>query len=134
MLNIAIIGCGDMGVLHAESLQKIPATLLYACCDLNETKAQSFGERFRIRYATSNPDDIFNNLEIDAVYIASTTSSHLNLFHLALKANKHILIEKPLALSSEQAYEIFQLSQQSQCIMMMAFKFRFYAMIQKAHQ
>jgi myo-inositol 2-dehydrogenase/D-chiro-inositol 1-dehydrogenase len=134
MLNIAIIGCGDMGMLHAESLQKIPAARLYACCDLNETKVQSFGERFRVQYIISNPDEIFNNLEIDVVYIASTTDSHLNLFRQAQKANKHILVEKPLALLSEQAYEIFQLSQQSQCIMMTAFKFRFYAMIQKAHQ
>jgi predicted dehydrogenase len=134
LVNIAIIGCGEMGLLHAEALQKIPAARLYACCDLNETKAQSFGDRFRIRHIISNPGEIFNNFEIDAVYIASTTDSHLNLFRQAQKANKHILIEKPLALSSQQAYEIFQLSQQSQSIMMTAFKFRFYAMIQKAHQ
>jgi myo-inositol 2-dehydrogenase/D-chiro-inositol 1-dehydrogenase len=133
LTSIAIIGCGGMGTIHAESLQKIPAAQLYACCDLDERKAQSFCERFRIRHATSNPEEIFNNPKIDAVYIASTTDSHPDLFRQAVKANKHILIEKPLAFSREQAHEIYQLSQQSQSIMMTAFKFRFYAMIQKAH-
>jgi len=123
-----------MGVLHAEALQKIPAAQLYACCDLNERKAHTFGERFRIGTATSNPEEIFNNPKIDAVYIASTTDSHLSLFRQAAKSGKHILIEKPLALSAEQAYEIYRLSQPSQSIMMTAFKFRFYSMIQKAHQ
>ena len=68
-INIAIIGCGDMGVIHAESLEKIPAAKLYACCDLNERKGQSFSERFRIRYVNSNPAEIFNDPKIDAVYI-----------------------------------------------------------------
>lgn len=123
-----------MGALHAEALQKIPAAQLCACCDVNESKAQSFGAQFRIRNAYSNPDEIFEDIKIDAVYIASTTDSHINLFCQAVKANKHILIEKPLALSGEQAYEICQVSRQSQSIMMTALKFRFYSMIQKAHQ
>ena len=123
-----------MGVIHAESLEKIPAAKLYACCDLNERKGQSFSERFRIRYVNSNPAEIFNDPKIDAVYIVSTTNSHLSLFRHAVKSDKHILIEKPLALSGEQAYKIYQLSQQSQAILMTAFKFRFYSMIEKAHQ
>jgi len=123
-----------MGTLHAEALQKIPAAKLYACCDLNESKSQSFGERFRIRYISSNPGEIFDDQKIDAVYIASTTDSHLFLFHQATKSGKPILIEKPLALLSEEANEIYQLSLQSQSIMMTAFKFRFYSMIEKAHQ
>jgi myo-inositol 2-dehydrogenase/D-chiro-inositol 1-dehydrogenase len=123
-----------MGVLHAEALQKIPAAKLSVCCDLNENKALSFGERFHFRTVTSNPAEIFNDPKIDAVYIASTTDSHLALFRQAVKSGKHILIEKPLALSAEDADEIYQLSQQSQSIMMTAFKFRFYSMIQQAHR
>ncbi len=134
MINIAIIGCGDMGTLHADALQKIPSAQLYACCDLNESKARSFSERFRIPNATSDPEKIFNDPEVDAVYIASTTDSHLTLFHEAAKSGKHILIEKPLAVSLNDAFEIYQLSLESKSIMMTAFKFRFYAMIQQAHR
>lgn len=121
-------------MLHAEALQKIPAARLCACCDVKETKAQTFGDRFRIRKSFSNSDKIFKDPTIDAVYIASTTDSHLDLFRQAVKTNKHILIEKPIALSAEHSFEICQLSQQSRSIMMTAFKFRFYSMIQKAHQ
>jgi predicted dehydrogenase len=134
MINIAIIGCGEMGALHAESLQKIPTANLYACSDIVGRKSQFFREQFRIKYSTSNPEQIFNDPQIDAVYIAATTDSHLALFRQAVKSGKHILLEKPLALSGDDAYEIYQLSQQSQSIMMTAFKFRFYAIIQKAHQ
>jgi len=123
-----------MGILHAESLQKIPAALLYACCDINEEKAKSFRERFSIPVVTADPEKIFNDPIIDAVYIASITDSHLSLFRQAAKSAKNILIEKPLALSAENAFEMFQLAKQSSSIMMTAFKFRFYAMVQKAHQ
>lgn len=132
--NIAIIGCGDMGILHVEVLQKIPAAKLSACCDLNEAKTRSFSERFHIPTITSNPEDIFKDPKIDAVYIATTTDSHLDLFRQAVRSAKHILIEKPLALSAEDAEEIYQLSQHSQSIMMTAFKFRFYSMVQQAHR
>ncbi|UCE07908.1 MAG: Gfo/Idh/MocA family oxidoreductase [bacterium] len=133
-INIAIIGCGEMGVLHAESLQKIPAANLYACCDLKERKSQSFAQRFRIRHVTSNPGEIFEDSKTDAIYITSTTDSHLSLFRHAAKSAKHILVEKPLALSAEHALEMYQISKQTPSIMMTAFKFRFYGMIQKAHQ
>jgi len=134
VIQIAIIGCGEMGMLHAESLQKLPNASLDACFDINEKKAQSFRERFNVRYVASNPGEIFEDSKIDAVYIASTTDSHLSLFRQAVKSGKHILVEKPLALSAEQAYEIYQLSLQSKSILMTAFKFRFYSMIQKARQ
>jgi len=116
MINIAIIGCGEMGALHAESLQKIPTATLYAGGDVLELKAESFRKRPGITYSTSNPAATFNDPKIDAVYIASTTDSHLSLFRQAVKSGKHILIEKPLALSAEQAYEIYQLSSQSHSI------------------
>jgi predicted dehydrogenase len=134
IINIAIIGCGDMGRLHAKSLQQLPVANLFACCDILERNAQSFREQFRIRYATSNPDLIFEDSNIDVVYIASTTESHLALFRQAAKSGKHVLIEKPLALSAEHAFEMYQISKKSPLIMMTAFKFRFYAMIQKTHQ
>ncbi len=123
-----------MGVLHAESLKKIPSANLYACCDLDEKKSQSFGERFHIRNVSSSPGEVFNDSKIDAVYIASTTDSHLSLFRQAVKSGKHIFIEKPLAISLDDAFKIYQLSQQSQSVLMTAFKFRFYSMIEKAHQ
>ncbi len=123
-----------MGALHAEALQKIPVTSLYACCDIIEKRSQSFREQFNFLYATSAPEEIFNNPKIDAVYITSTTDSHLSLFRQAVKSSKHVLIEKPLALSAGDAYEIYELSKQSPSILMTAFKFRFYSMVQKARQ
>ncbi|MBN2090253.1 Gfo/Idh/MocA family oxidoreductase [candidate division KSB1 bacterium] len=133
-LNIAIIGCGDMGKLHAEALQNLPHVKIFACYDLDAKKASSFAEKFRIANVATDPSHIFNDPTIHAVYIASTTNSHLSLFREAVKSGKHLFMEKPLALTLAEADEIFRLSKQSTAIMMTGFKFQFYTLLQKARE
>ncbi|MDW7681003.1 MAG: Gfo/Idh/MocA family oxidoreductase [bacterium] len=134
MINIAIIGCGDMGVLHARALKQLSEAKIYACCDLFESKAAAFADQFQAEYFTNQPERIFNDPAVVGVYLTTTTDSHLSLFSLAVKSGKHIFLEKPLAVSIDHAKQIAALSGQNDLVQLTAFKFRFYEMVAKARQ
>lgn len=132
MINIAIIGCGDMAVLHAEAIHKLDSVKIHACADLDFKKAIAFAQRFQINKCYKDEAPIFTDPSIDAVYITSTTSSHLALFEQAIAEGKHIFMEKPLTLSLDDARAMLRLAANSNVIALTAFKFRFYSMIRKA--
>lgn len=134
MLNAAIIGCGEMGRIHAECIEKIDGIRNWAFCDLDLSRAESLRDRFHGALATQYVSEIFSQPAIEVVYITTQTNSHLSLTLAALQAGKHVLIEKPLAVSLTEAMQIHQAAEQSNKVVMVGMKFRFYALIQKARR
>jgi predicted dehydrogenase len=133
-MKIAIIGCGEMGWQHAECLTSFPQIELFAFCDQDLQRAQQMQHHFQGEIATDDPAVIWEKPDIHVVYIATHTNSHRDLCKSAIHAKKHFMIEKPLALTAQQALEIYEYYElhAPSLIAMSAFKFRFYEMIQKA--
>ena len=132
MINAAIIGCGEMGKIHVACFEHIKNIKLHACCDVDVEKAIVLKEKYQAKYATKNVEKIYNDSDIDVVYILTTTSTHNELCLAALSAKKHIFIEKPVTLMSEETYQIYQTSKKLGLTVMVGFKFRFYEMIEKS--
>jgi len=88
--------------------------------------AQHSGKKFGFRYATSNDDEIINDPNINTVAILTRHDSHAELVVKALKAGKHVFVEKPLAINSEQLSAISkQLRKTDNCLLMTGFNRRF---------
>ena len=88
--------------------------------------AQHSGKKFGFRYATSNDDEIINDPNINTVAILTRHDSHAELVVKALKAGKHVFVEKPLAINSEQLSAINkQLRKTDDCLLMTGFNRRF---------
>jgi len=134
MLNAAIIGCGDMGKIHADCVAKLNNIKNMAFCDLDLSKAKVFKEFYHADFATQDIESIINNTDIDIVYIATQTNSHLVLCLSTFQANKHLLIEKPLDVNIEDALKIHTEAIKSKKVVMVGLKFRFYSLIKKARQ
>lgn len=77
-----------------------------ALADLNVAAAEAFQREFGGRYATAEPRRIFDDPGIDAVIIATHHDSHTPLALAAAAARKHILIEKPMALTPAECRRI----------------------------
>ena len=133
-VRIGLIGCGGMGREHAGCLKKIAAAEIAAYCDVNEAAAASMLRDFGGDYATSDSARIMNDDSIPAVYICTRHDSHAPLAIAAAKAGKHILIEKPLALSLEECEAVAGAVAKSGVSLMPAFKMRYYPLVQKAHE
>ena len=108
-INWGIIGCGDVAELKSgPAFQKVANSNLLMVMRRNEAKAKDFAERHNVPLWTSNADDILSNSKIHAIYIATPPSSHLMYTLQALKAGKHVYLEKPMALNSHEAADICQ--------------------------
>ena len=106
-INWGIIGCGDVAeVKSGPAFQKVPHSNLISVMRRNEEKAKDFAKRHHVPHWTSNAEDILNNDDINAVYIATPPSTHLTYALQALDADKHVYLEKPMALNALEAQQI----------------------------
>ena len=97
MPRIAVFGCGRIGRMHADNLARHPRTELVSVFDVVEEAARQTAEATGAKVAAT-VDEIMEDDGIDAVLIASSTDTHVDLLTRAAKAKKAILCEKPIDL------------------------------------
>jgi len=113
-IRVAVIGGGKMGTYHAKLLGKTPDVDLVGVCDTNVWKAQLAAWQSN-SVAVRDYKDVLNR--VDAVIIAVPTPLHHEVGMAALNAGAHVLIEKPLASTVEQAKELLAVSQEKQLVL-----------------
>jgi UDP-N-acetyl-2-amino-2-deoxyglucuronate dehydrogenase len=104
MLNFALVGCGRIAKRHSEllGLGQIKHARLTAVCDIDLTKAKRIGEEFNIPFF-DDMHQMMKNMEIDVVVVLTESGNHAkNVIELA-KYGKHIVVEKPMALTLDDA-------------------------------
>lgn len=110
MINCALIGYGYWGPNIARSLAKLANVNLVAICDLNQDKLKEAKVLYPQTQITQNADKVVTNPNIESVIIATPANTHFELASKALKFGKHILIEKPITISSKQALKLQKLN------------------------
>lgn len=133
-INIAIIGCGSIGEAHAQCLTQIGGVRVTVYCDTNEQRARYLCDAHHGLYYTTDPERIFRDDAIDAVYICTHHDSHSMLAIGAAKAGKHIMLEKPMAMTIEDCRAIAEAVEKSGVKLMTAFKLRFYPTVVKVKE
>jgi UDP-N-acetyl-2-amino-2-deoxyglucuronate dehydrogenase len=104
MLNFALVGCGRIAKRHSEllGLKQIEGAQLSAVCDIDESKAKAIGERFSVPYYT-DMHQMMQGESLDAAVVLTESGSHArNVVDLA-QYGKHIVVEKPMALTLDDA-------------------------------
>jgi predicted dehydrogenase len=135
MIRLGLIGCGSLArAAHAPSIAQIPDAEFIAYADVVEEAAQAMLRDFGGEYATADPAKIFADPRIDAVTICTRHDSHAPLAIAAAQAGKHILLEKPLALTLTECEAIAEAVQKAGVVLMPAFKMRYYPLVRKAHE
>jgi predicted dehydrogenase len=102
-VRVAAVGCGYWGPNVIRNLDAIAGFELCCICDADPARLRSVAARHPAARSTSNVGDIFADPSIDAVYLATPVSTHDDLVERALRAAKHVLVEKPLATTVERA-------------------------------
>jgi UDP-N-acetyl-2-amino-2-deoxyglucuronate dehydrogenase len=104
-VKFAVIGCGHIGKRHAEMISRNPEAELVALVDIlpaNQVDAGKFG----VPFFNSIDDLLTSELEIDVVNVASPNGFHAEHTLKALEARKHVVVEKPMALSKADAEKV----------------------------
>ena len=103
--NVAIIGAGTWGEIHAMAYSSTEAANLVCICDLDEMRAKTMAEKYHCNYTTKS-SEIANDSEIEVVSVATPDFAHFAPVMEMLEANKNIIVEKPLATSLKEAEEM----------------------------
>lgn len=129
MLHAALVGTGYWGPNIASSIERTGKAVLRRLCDANSKNLSSLARRFPDAKATTDFEETIRDAEIDAVFIATPTSTHYELGKRALSAGKHVLIEKPLTTNSREAAVLVQLAEERGCVLMVGHVFEYNAAI-----
>jgi predicted dehydrogenase len=132
--KIGIIGCGEMGEAHARCLSKTGIASIHALCDRDESRAQKLLTYSPGAYVCSDPGQLFRDPQIDAVYVCTHNNSHAELGIEAARAGKHVLMEKPVALTIEECEDLLEAVDHSGIHFMTAFKLRFYPAVKRVRE
>ncbi len=127
--RIAIIGCGLIG---RKRLAALPAGAFAAACDLEIGRAEQLVASARAGSATDDAARIFADPAIDAVIVCTLNAALAPLALAAIRAGKHVLVEKPGAISTEQADELIDAARAAGVRVRVGFNHRFHPALLQA--
>ena len=124
-LALGVIGCGHWGPNHVRVFSELSRSNVIACADSNAERLAKLRARFPTVDTTEDYEQILDDDRIDAVVIATPTSTHAAITRQALLAGKHVLVEKPLCLTSHEAAELGAMAERADRILMVGHVFLF---------
>jgi predicted dehydrogenase len=127
-----IIGCGDVTEKKSgPAFNKVHHSRLVAVMRRDEEKAKSYAERHGVSKWYSNAQELINDEEVNAIYVATPPLFHEEYTCLALKAGKPVYVEKPMATNVAGAHNMMATSQQTGCKLSVAHYRRQQALFKK---
>ena len=118
MIHVGVIGYGYWGPNLVRNFFEQPDAWISAVCDLRPERIQHLSKRYPSIQTTTDVEELLGDPRIDAVAIATPVSSHYDLAMRALEAGKHVLVEKPMADSSERAIRMLDKAQEKNRVLM----------------
>jgi len=132
--NVAIVGAGAIGIDHILSFQAHPAAKVVAIADSSTDRAHAAAERYGIPSVVHDYTQLLKRKDIDVVSIALPNYLHAPVAIAALKAKKHVLLEKPMATSAVDAAKIAAEAKKQGVVLMVGQNHRFASEVQTAKQ
>lgn len=134
MLNIAVIGYGYWGPNIVRNFVEAPDADVLMVCDLDESRLEQAQKRYPAITTTTNPQDLFNNDAIDAVAVVTPVATHYDLALNALQSDKHVLLEKPMTATVEQAETLLKEAQKRGLTLMVDHTFVYTGAVRKIRE
>ena len=126
VFRVSVIGTGAIAqVVHLPTLSQLPGVKVESLCDVDEPKGKALANRFGIPKTCRHEEDVFADPEIDGVVICVPSLQHEPLAIAALEAGKHVLVEKPIALTSEGAARVVDAAERADRTLMVAMNNRY---------
>jgi len=130
-IRIAILGTGFMGRVHLEAVRRVEFVEPAAIAGRNAEAARRLGAGFSVPSIVTDYHDILRDPSIAAVHICTPNAQHFPMAKDALQAGKHVLCEKPLATTVNEAEELVSLAAQHGLRNCVCHNLRYYPMVQQ---
>lgn len=124
-IKIGIIGVGSISSCHVNAYKNNPNVELYAFCDIDEGRLNEAGKEYGINRLYTDVNEMLALPELDAVSVCTWNSEHAPCTIAALNAGKHVLCEKPMATTVEDAIAMKEAADRNGKLLMIGFVRRF---------
>jgi predicted dehydrogenase len=131
-MRVAVVGCGYWGSKHVRVLSAIPEVEQVVVVDPVEERVQNLQRTFPSLTSHRTLESALDH--IDAVVVATPPTTHAGLAHIAIDAKKHVLIEKPLATTSDDALGLVEAAEDAYVTLMVGHTFEFNAGVWKLRE
>jgi len=123
--KVGIIGVGFIGPAHMEGIRRQGFEVV-AIAEATQSLAEEAAERLLVPKAFGDWKDLIADPEIDVVHIASPNYLHYTHAKAALEAGKHVVCEKPLAMTAEESAELVEIAKEKNLVNAVNFNIRYY--------
>ncbi|MBP1039574.1 Gfo/Idh/MocA family oxidoreductase [Vagococcus sp. BWB3-3] len=124
-LNVGVIGVGSIANEHIQAYLKNDNVNLMAFCDIDEEQLKKMGEQYGVKNLYTSKEEMLKDSAIEAVSVCTWNAAHAECTVAALNAGKHVLCEKPMATSKEDAEKMLAAAISNDRLLMIGFVRRF---------
>ncbi len=129
-VKLGIIGCGFISDIFAEIFSSLSDKVeVVAACDIDRQKAEFTAEALGAKYVEEDYTKLLD--KADAFYVATPHDLHYPMGMKLLEAGKHVLMEKPMALSEKECLELIRMDEKSDAILMIGYMARYHPIYNK---
>ena len=133
-IKVGCIGCGGRGRFYSSSIDRISGFKMYAYADKFAEKSNAFLHKYGGSYATADVEKVLTDPDIDVVFICTHHDTHHPFVVKAAQNKKHILVEKPMAMTIEECQDIETEVNKAGVTLACGFKMRFMPMVKMARE
>lgn len=134
MINIGIVGYGYWGPNLVRNFFETPGACVASVADLDSDKLATVQRRYPSVQTTNNVRDLLDDPDIDAIAIATPVNTHYELALAALRANKHVWLEKPMTENSKQARHLIDEAAQRDLVLLVDHTFIYTGAVTKMNE
>ncbi|HKC18963.1 MAG TPA: Gfo/Idh/MocA family oxidoreductase [Candidatus Dormibacteraeota bacterium] len=131
-IGAAVVGTGFIGVVHVEALRRL-GVQVHGVVGSTHERAAARSSELGLPPAYDNFAHMLSDTRVDVVHITSPNHLHREQTSAALRAGKHVVCEKPLAMTPAESADLLQIAEQSGLVHAVNFNLRFYPICQHVH-
>ena len=130
-IGIGVIGCGYWGINYVRIFSELPSSQMIKVCDLSEERLTRVRQRFPLVETCNAIRQLLDHTRVDAVVVATPSSTHYEIAKECLLHDKHVLVEKPFVMEVVQGEELIDLAEERNKVLMVGHTFLYNPGIQK---
>ncbi|MGI9065022.1 MAG: Gfo/Idh/MocA family protein [Pyrinomonadaceae bacterium] len=134
MIRVGVIGYGYWGPNIVRNFMEVEGATVVVVSDVRSERLNQVRARYPSVRTTTDPGELFTDSEIDAIIVVTPISTHFELALQALRADKHVLVEKPLAATSEQGLSLIEEAQRRDRVLMVDHTFVYTGAVRKIRE
>jgi predicted dehydrogenase len=131
-VRCGIVGCGFIGPHHVRAIRSIPFAEVTGICSNRFDKAREAATALAIAKVYHDYHELVCDPEIDVVDVTAPTHLHFDIAMEAIRLCKHVIVDKPLAISADQCATLLRAAQDAGVVHAVTFNYRYNAMVQQA--